>query len=56
MLQYAVGNRNHFVMGREIRNDNKEAPIGIYLIYIEIFNQKGVVKKYRKVVTLARSL
>jgi hypothetical protein len=34
-------------------NDNKDAPIGIYLIYIEIFNQKGTVKKYRKVVTLA---
>jgi hypothetical protein len=37
-------------------NDRKEAPIGIYLIYIEIFNQNGVVKKYRKVVTLARRL
>jgi hypothetical protein len=37
-------------------NDSKEVPIGIYLIYIEIFNQKGEVKKYRKVVTLARRL
>ena len=37
-------------------NDDKIAPFGIYLIYIEIFNQKGVVKKYRKVVTLARRL
>jgi hypothetical protein len=37
-------------------NDSKEAPFGIYLIYIEIFNQNGVVKKYRKVVTLARRL
>jgi len=38
------------------RNDNKEASIGIYLIYIEIFNQQGIVKKYRKVVTLAGRL
>jgi hypothetical protein len=37
-------------------NDRKEAPIGIYLIYIEIFNQQGIVKKYRKVVTLRRRL
>lgn len=36
--------------------DNQEAPMGIYLIYIEIFNQKGVVKNYRKVVALARRL
>jgi hypothetical protein len=38
------------------RNNGREAPIGMYLIYIEIFNQKGVVKKYRKVVTLVRRL
>ncbi len=37
-------------------NDSRDAPLGIYLIYIEIFNQKGEVKKYRKVVTLARRL
>lgn len=36
--------------------DNRDAPMGIYLIYIEIFNEKGMVKKYRKVVTLARRL
>jgi len=36
------------------RNNSMEALIGIYLVYIEIFNQKGEVKKYRKVVTLAR--
>jgi hypothetical protein len=39
-----------------ICNDNREAPPGIYLIYIEMYNQKGIVKKYRKVVTLARKL
>jgi hypothetical protein len=37
-------------------NDSSQAPIGIYLVCIEIFNQQGVVKKYRKVVTLARRL
>ena len=37
-------------------DNNQEAPIGIYLIYIEIFNQQGIVKKFRKVVTLARRL
>jgi hypothetical protein len=37
-------------------NNKQEAPPGIYLIYIEIFNGKGTVKNYRKVVTLARRL
>jgi len=38
------------------RNDQTEADIGIYLIYIELFNQHGEILKYRKVVTLARKL
>lgn len=38
------------------RNDNTLADMGIYVIYIELFNQKGTVKKYRKVITLARKL
>jgi|WetSurMetagenome_2_1015567.scaffolds.fasta_scaffold26405_2 hypothetical protein len=38
------------------RNDQTLADIGIYLIYIELFNQSGIVKKCRKVVTLARKL
>jgi hypothetical protein len=37
-------------------NQDHIAPLGIYLIYIEIFNQQGVIKNYRKVVTLARRL
>ena len=37
-------------------NNSQEAPPGIYLIYIEMYNQQGIVKKYRKVVTLARKL
>ncbi len=37
-------------------NNSQEAAPGIYLIYIEMYNQQGVVKKYRKVVTLARKL
>jgi len=37
-------------------NDGRPAQVGIYLFYIEIFNQKGHVKKIRKVVTLTRRL
>jgi hypothetical protein len=37
-------------------NNDQQAPPGIYLINIEMYNQQGIVKKYRKVVTLARRL
>lgn len=37
-------------------NNSQQAPIGIYLINIEMYNLLGIVKKYRKVVTLARKL
>jgi len=37
-------------------NNNQDALPGIYLIYIELFNHDGVVKNYRKVVTLVRRL
>jgi len=38
------------------QNDNTCADMGIYLIYIELFHQTGIIKKYRKVVTLAKKL
>lgn len=37
-----------------ICDDQSLADIGIYLIYIELFDQNGIIKKFRKVVTLAR--
>ncbi len=37
-------------------NNSQDAPIGIYLICIEMYNQQGIVNKYRKVVALARKL
>jgi hypothetical protein len=37
-------------------NDLTPADIGIYLIYIELFNQKGIIKNFRKVVTLVRKI
>jgi len=38
------------------KNDGKQADMGIYVIFIELFNSNGEVKNYRKVVTLAREL
>lgn len=39
-----------------INKDNERANIGIYIIYIEIFNLKGNVKKYKKTAVLALPL
>jgi flagellar hook assembly protein FlgD len=39
------------------KNEASETnPPGIYLIYAELFNAKGVVKKFRKTVVLAKKL
>ena len=37
-----------------LQNDHVCAEIGLYVIYTELFNQKGIVKEYKKVVTLAK--
>jgi len=37
-------------------NENYKASIGIYIIYIEIFDLAGSIKKYKKVCVLASSL
>jgi hypothetical protein len=37
-------------------NDLRQAAMGIYIFYIEIFNQRGIVKKIKKVVTLTKRL
>jgi hypothetical protein len=34
----------------------EKAPIGIYVIYIEVFNTKGEVKKYKKICVLGSKL
>jgi hypothetical protein len=39
-----------------IDDDNKKARIGIYLLYIEIFNLQGQVKKFKKQVVLGAKL
>jgi flagellar hook assembly protein FlgD len=39
-----------------LRQDGKRADIGIYVIYFEVFNLKGVVKKYKKVCVVAERL
>jgi hypothetical protein len=36
------------------RNDRACAEIGPYVVFVELFNQKGIVKKYKKVITLAK--
>lgn len=39
-----------------LRQDGRRADIGIYVIYFEVFNLKGVVKKYKKVCVVAEKL
>jgi len=39
-----------------LKEDNSKARIGIYLVYFEILNLKGEVKKYKKVCVLAGRL
>jgi hypothetical protein len=38
------------------RDDQRPAPIGIYLVYVEIFSKTGAAKKIKKVVTLTKRL
>jgi len=39
-----------------LRDDNTKARIGIYVIYFEVFNLQGVVKKFKKTCVLAAKL
>jgi hypothetical protein len=37
-------------------DDNQKARVGIYLIYLEVFNLQGKVKKFKKQVVLGAKL
>jgi hypothetical protein len=39
-----------------INDDNEKAPIGIYVVYVELFNLSGKVNKYKLSCTLAGKL
>lgn len=39
-----------------INDDNEKAPIGIYVVYVELFNLSGKVNKYKLACTLAGKL
>ncbi|HKR05802.1 MAG TPA: lamin tail domain-containing protein [Bacteroidia bacterium] len=39
-----------------ITKENEKAKVGIYVAYLEIFNEKGTVKKFKKPVVLASKL
>ncbi len=39
-----------------ITKENEKARVGIYVAYLEIFNEKGVVKKFKKPIVLASKL
>jgi len=39
-----------------INTDNQKAPIGIYIIYSELFNTKGDVSKYKNTAVVAGKL
>jgi len=39
-----------------LNESDQKAPVGIYMLYLEIFNQKGQVKKYRRSFALAARL
>ena len=39
-----------------INDDNEKAPIGIYVVYVELFNLSGKLNKYKLSCTLAGKL
>jgi flagellar hook assembly protein FlgD len=39
-----------------INDDNEKAPIGIYVVYVELFNLSGKINKYKLSCTLAGKL
>ena len=39
-----------------LANDNRKVPMGIYIVYIECFNLKGEVKKFKKTCVVAEKL
>lgn len=50
---YLAGVGENYFTWNGLKNNNEKAPIGIYIIFVEVFNLKGEVKQYKKVVTLA---
>ncbi len=39
-----------------LQDDNTKAPVGIYVVYVVVFNEKGVVKRFKKTAVLATKL
>ena len=39
-----------------LQDDQTKAPVGIYVIYIRVFNEKGLVKQFKKTAVLATKL
>jgi hypothetical protein len=39
-----------------LNNNDQKASVGVYIVYLEVFNLQGVVKKYRKACVLATKL
>ncbi len=56
LVQYLLRNtlisNSGYVSWDGINIANEKAPIGIYIIYTEVFDEKGSIKKYKNAVTL----
>ncbi len=51
-----VGTANGFIAWDGLKDDNTKAPVGIYIIFIRVFNLNGNVKEYKRTVVLATKL
>ncbi len=51
-----AGTKKGFVVWDGLKDDNTKAPVGIYIVFIRIFNLDGTVKEYKRTVVLASKL
>jgi len=48
--------RQGFYTWDGIDNDGNKVPVGVYILFIEIINTDGTVKKFKKSCTLAKKM
>ncbi|MEI9935351.1 MAG: hypothetical protein WDM71_11010 [Ferruginibacter sp.] len=54
LLQNALCGTNGIYQWNGLGDKNQQLPIGIYIVYTEIFNLKGETKQFKNIVVLAR--
>ncbi|HEY0056447.1 MAG TPA: hypothetical protein VGB63_13920 [Pedobacter sp.] len=56
LVKNATLSTNGTIVWDGLNDNDQKASVGIYIIYLEVFNLKGEVKKYRKPCVLAAKL